>query len=186
MKNTIITNMMPPESQNSHRGNMRTKRKEKWIPMEVLSASIVSAVWFHFIHNKWWWHLLFNLHLLPKRRLSEQLISEPYRNWKDAVADLKNHSQCHYHKSSADVIRHFLQTYKNSSCRIDNILDSILDSKLQAQVANNPKILTSFLKCIEFCCRQGIPLRSDRDDDTTFDDNTTMGNSKNYWRFFVT
>lgn len=96
------------------------------------------------------------------------------------MADLKNHSQCHYHKSSADVIRHFLQTYKNSSCRID----TILDSKLQAQVANNPKILTSFLKCIEFCCRQGIPLRSNRDDDTTFDNNTTMGNSKELLKLF--
>lgn len=96
------------------------------------------------------------------------------------MADLKNHSQCHYHKSSADVIRHFLQTYKNSSCRIDNILDS----KLKAQVANNPKILTSFLKCIEFCCRQGIPLRSNRDDDTTFDNNTTMGNSKELLKLF--
>lgn len=96
------------------------------------------------------------------------------------MADLKNHSQCHYHKSSADVIRHFLQTYKNSSCRIDNILDS----KLQAQVANNPKILTSFLKCIEFCCRQGIPLRSNRDDDTTFDNNTTIGNSKELLKLF--
>ncbi|XP_062592729.1 52 kDa repressor of the inhibitor of the protein kinase-like [Saccostrea cucullata] len=70
-------------------------------------------------------------------------------------------------------MRHYLQTYKNSSCRIDNILDT----KLQIQVAKNRKILTSILKCVEFCGRQGIPLRSHRDDDTC-DDNTNLGNLK--------
>lgn len=40
------------------------------------------------------------------------------------------------------------------------------------------KILTTIFKCIEFCDRQGIPLRSHRDDDKTFDDNTNMGNLK--------
>lgn len=40
------------------------------------------------------------------------------------------------------------------------------------------KILTTIFKCIEFCDRQGIPVRSHRDDDKTFDDNTNMGNLK--------
>jgi hypothetical protein len=56
----------------------------------------------------------------PKGRLRpKQLIYEPYRNWKDAISDLKNHALCEYHKASVDVMESFLRTQGNPTSRID-------------------------------------------------------------------
>ncbi|WAR18850.1 P52K-like protein [Mya arenaria] len=79
----------------------------------------------------------------------EKLITEPFSNWKDA-------------------------TSTNTASRID----VTLTCDNQAKVNQNKKILASILDCLVFCGRQGIALRSHRDDETDRASSMNMGNFK--------
>ena len=52
-------------------------------------------------------------------RRSSKLITEPYKNWKDACEDLKTHAQCEYHCNSMAKLWAFRDTYDNPAGRID-------------------------------------------------------------------
>ena len=103
--------------------------------------------------------------LFPDRshHRSSYLISEPYRNWKDATQDLKTHAVCEYHINSAVKLQAFLDTYENTFRRIDL---SITEENAKI-IQRNREILRSVLKCVEYCGRQGIALRDHRDNDTS-------------------
>ncbi|CAC5424195.1 unnamed protein product [Mytilus coruscus] len=88
------------------------------------------------------------------------LIALPNKNWKDTVADMKNHSVSAYHKASFEQIDNFIEVMEKEELGIY----FILDEKLKERVAKNRKVLESILRCIEFCCRHGIALRGHRDD----------------------
>ena len=93
------------------------------------------------------------LFLVHSHRHSSYLISEPYRNWKNATQDLKTHAVCEYHINSAAKLQAFLNTLK-ILCRIDL---SITEENAQI-IQRNCEILRSVLKCVEYCGRQGIAL----------------------------
>ena len=62
------------------------------------------------------------LFLDTSHRCSSKLITEPYKNWKDACEDLKTHAQCEY------LCWAFRDTYDNPASRIDI---TIAEEKLQ-------------------------------------------------------
>ena len=105
-------------------------------------------------------------------RRPNNLITEPYRNWKNAVADLKSHATRDYHKRSMARLHAFQQTYGNISHRIDF---TITDTS-NRQVDTNRSILKSVVKCLLLCGHQGIALRGHRDDSTS--ERTNKGNFK--------
>ena len=74
-------------------------------------------------------------------RRPRKLILEPYRNWKDAIADLKVHGACDYHNTSMARLNAFKKTYINGSCRIDG---TITDANTK-QVEQNRIILKSLV-----------------------------------------
>lgn len=96
-------------------------------------------------------------------RRPKKLITEAYHNWKDAVEDLKKHATCDYHMNAAVKMNAFVKTYEDPLNRIDL---SINDDSCK-RVQQNSEILTSVMKCLWFCGRQGIALRGHRDDETS-------------------
>ena len=112
-------------------------------------------------------------------RRPKKLITDAYQNWKDAVEDMKQHATCDYHMNSAAKMNAFMKTYEDPSSRIDV---SVTDSSCK-RVQQNRDILTSVVKCLQFCGRQGIALRGHRDDDTSCSLN--KGNFKELLQFRV-
>ena len=112
-------------------------------------------------------------------RRPKKLITHAYQNWKDALEDLKQHATCDYHMNSAVKMNAFMKTYEDPSSRIDV---SVTDESCK-RVEQNREILTSVLKCLQFCGRQGIALRSHRDNDTNCSLN--KGNFKELLKFRV-
>ena len=96
-------------------------------------------------------------------RRPKKLITEPYRNWKDAIHDLKKHATCEYHMNSMAKLKSFNATYAHPSTRVDMLLSDEITTRVQ----KNRDTLASIIKCIEACGRQGIALRGHRDDDTS-------------------
>ena len=94
------------------------------------------------------------------------LIKSPYRNWKDATCDLDNHKVLEYHKSSEDRLKAFEENIRNS---LKRSIDLMLDERAVKQIQENRQIMSSIIRGIEFCGRQGISLRGHRDDDSIFD-----------------
>ncbi|CAG2200714.1 unnamed protein product [Mytilus edulis] len=64
------------------------------------------------------------------------LITLPYKNWKDTVADMKNHSVSAYHKASSEQMDNFIEVMEKKELGID----FILDEKLKERVAKNRKV----------------------------------------------
>ena len=91
------------------------------------------------------------------------LIEEPLTNWKDALADLRAHGSLHYHLDSKAKMEAFVSSMKNPESR----LDLSLTTARQERVEQNMQVLTSIVKCLELCGRQGIALRGHRDDSTS-------------------
>lgn len=112
-------------------------------------------------------------------RRPKKLITEAYNNWKDALEDLKQHASCDYHMNSLTKMNAFKTTYEDPSSRID--ISVTHDSCKRVQ--QNREILTSIVKCLQFCGRQGIALRGHRDDDTS--SNINKGTFKELLQFRV-
>ena len=84
--------------------------------------------------------------LFPDRshHRSSYLISEPYRNWKDAMQDFKSHAVCEYHINSAAKLQAFVDTYETTVLRIDL---SMTEENAQI-IQRNHEVLRSILKCV--------------------------------------
>ena len=91
------------------------------------------------------------------------LVTRPLVNWKDAVIDLTTHSHLEYHLTSEAKMDAFLHTMIYLSKRVD----MSLSTAMQERVKTNRAVLTSIVKCVELCGRQGIALRGHRDDNTS-------------------
>ena len=96
---------------------------------------------------------------------AEVLVTFPLVNWKDAVADMNTHSRLEYHLTSEAKMDAFLRTMEHPSERID----MSLSTAMQERVQKNRAVITSIVKCLELCGRQGIALRGHRDDNTSTD-----------------
>ena len=46
------------------------------------------------------------------------LISQPYRNWKDARSDLSHHAVLQYHKDSMEALNSFVSCFQNPNRRV--------------------------------------------------------------------
>ena len=95
-------------------------------------------------------------------RRPKKLISEPYQNGKDYIADMKSHSASEYHMNSMSKLKAFKSTSTDVKLRIDTqLVQESID-----RVGQNRKVLKSIIKCFVLCGRQGIALRGHRYDDT--------------------
>lgn len=116
--------------------------------------------------------------LFPAKRASGEraktLITQVDSSWKDATDELKRHAVCSYHKASAELMRNFAITMDNKASRVD----LMLDKKAKEQLERNREALRSILRCLEFCGSQWIAIRGHRDDDTSTDADTSLGNLK--------
>ena len=74
----------------------------------------------------------------------------------------------------------FIETFQKPEARIDNILTQCT----KEVVSRNRKFLTSIIKCIELCGRNGMALRGHRDDGT-ISDKSHQGNFNNLLDFRI-
>ena len=102
---------------------------------------------------------------------SKLLIEQPFRNWKDAKCDLKNHGATQYHLDSMAKLEAFVSSSDNPG---NQIVNKISKQNVE-QYQKNRDYLISIVKCLVYCGRQGIALRGHRDDDTS---NGNKGNFK--------
>lgn len=104
------------------------------------------------------------------------LITTPYRNWKDATADLNKHATLEYHKDSYAKMKAFISSMERPHSRVDQILSTNASETIQ----RNRRFLESIIRCIETCGRQGIALRGHRDDGLPSDEecHRNIGNFK--------
>ena len=72
----------------------------------------------------------------------------------------------------------FIDTYLKPDEGIDNVMNKLVKDTIQ----RNRQFLTSIIKCIELCGRNGMALRGHRDDATTLD-KSHQGNFKNLLDF---
>ena len=82
------------------------------------------------------------------------LISTRYRT------DFAKHINHQYHRDSKAKMEDFLKMMSDPSL----IIQSRLSLEIAKQMAKNRIFLTSIIKCIELCGRQGIGLRGHGDD----------------------
>lgn len=101
----------------------------------------------------------------PKEGASraELLITLPHDDRKDAMEDLRVHSQLQYHLDSESKMHAFLQTMQNPQTRID----VLCIEESQRLVKKNREYIKSTIKCLEFAGREGIAVRRHRDDSTS-------------------
>ena len=107
------------------------------------------------------------------KKKPEILVKKPYTNWKKAKEDLKIHSVSEAHVLSTAKKTAFMKTYMKPDKHIDNIMSKHVKDIVQ----KNRKFLTSIIKCIELCGRNGMALRGHRDDYTVLD-KSYQGNFK--------
>ena len=114
-------------------------------------------------------------------RIAKKMISEPYHNWKDFSEDVKKHASHQYHLNSMLLLQNFVSTYNNPETRID----CTINEQNRIKIEKNRKILSSIVKIIVFCGRQGIPLRGHRDDDAVIREHGILnaGNFKELLKF---
>jgi len=114
-------------------------------------------------------------------RRASFLIEKPYNNWKDATTDLNTHLKTEYHMTSFAKFNSFMQTYEHPSTRIDS---TICEENVR-RVNKNREILKSIIRCIQFCGKQGIALRGNRDNSVDNDPSLNHGNFRALLNFRV-
>ena len=92
-----------------------------------------------------------------QRQQPEVLVSKPYRNWKDFRSDIRSHSITTSHRTAKARMDAFISTYGKPSSQIS----FMLSSSEKDIVKKNQEFLTSIIKCVEFCGRQGIKAISE-------------------------
>ena len=92
------------------------------------------------------------------------------------------HSTLEYHKASDAKRNAFLEVRNGSQHRVD----ICLSNEAQKWLEKNRKFLTSIIKSLELCARQGIALRKNRDDGFEEDyESLNMGNFKALLHFRI-
>ena len=107
---------------------------------------------------------------------AKSLITQLYRNWKDAREDLSKYAVLHYHKGSMEKLESLNSCCENPNVRIDQSV-----TKASTEVVNRDrKYLSSILRATEYCGRQGTALRGHRDDGPLFNDEGLTVNRGNF------
>ena len=110
-------------------------------------------------------------------RVAKQLISEPYQGEKDLLEDIKNHIFTEYHLNFLARLNEFKRTTNSPQKGIG----VTISEKNKEMFEKTREILTSIIKCLKFCGRQGIGLRGHRDNNNTSSFNN--GNFKELLEF---
>lgn len=180
VKHHLIRNRIPQENFKFPSRIYKDKRKKTGVIKRFCSRE-----WFHIFDfisysqgNDGVYCLACVLFPDTSHRRPKKLITEPYRDWKDAINDFKCHAVCAYHVDSMARLVAFKQTHSNPSTRID----ATFTTQRAKRIENNRTILKSIIKCLEFCGRQGISLRGHRDDETSCNSSFNMGNFKELLR----
>ena len=77
------------------------------------------------------------------------LISQPYRNWKDARSDLSHHAVLQYHKDSMEALNSFVSCFQNPNRRVDHSLTNASTELMK----KNRAYISSIIRAIEYCGR---------------------------------
>lgn len=106
---------------------------------------------------------------------AQLLINKPYNNWKDAHSDLQKHSLLKYHQDATAKMNNFLQCMK-----LGKDIGTSLNHLTQERMHKKRLFLSSIVKSLMFCGRQGIALRSHMDNNSEKDKDevANMGNFK--------
>ncbi|XP_035989381.1 zinc finger MYM-type protein 1-like isoform X2 [Fundulus heteroclitus] len=96
-------------------------------------------------------------------RRASILIDLPFTNWRKFTEQITTHMQLQYHQSSDAKFHAFVDVMNGQQTRINHMLNSEMDKR----VTENRLFLSSVVKCIELCGRQGFALRGHRDDPTS-------------------
>ena len=185
-KYTLINNRHPPKGFKFPARQSKDKRKasgvinryckEEWFTQfDFISYSVVQDG--IYCNNC----LLFPVeNPIPRKEKPELMVKKPYTNWKKAREDLKIHSVTETHVLSTAKKTAFMKTYMKPDERIDNIMSKHVKDTVQ----KNRTFLTSIIKCIKLCGRDGMALRGHRDDSTMLD-KSHQGNFKSLLDFRV-
>ena len=87
------------------------------------------------------------------------LLLGPHCNYEKAKEYYNNYQNCYYHKLCAAMFDSIIQTDVDKS----RIVPKALNSSRQKTVKKNQTRLSHIIRTIEFCSRQEIPLRCNRD-----------------------
>ena len=93
------------------------------------------------------------------------LYDKPLTFFTSSASVLKRHAAEEGHKDAINKECNFRRTYGHFQ---PDALEQLAD-KHGLQAAENMKKLESILSCVEFCARQGIPLRGHREHDFSLD-----------------
>ena len=107
---------------------------------------------------------------------AKSLITQPYRNWKDAREDLNHHAELQYHKGSMEKLNSFISCCKISDARIERPI-SKSSTRL---VGRNRKYLSATIPAIAYYGCQGIALRGHCDDGSLINDEESNVNCGNF------
>ena len=75
---------------------------------------------------------------------AKQLISQPYKNWKDASTDLQSHTGKEYHHDSMEKMKSFVKIMERPVTRIDQCIST----ETSAKVERNRIFLSSVIRAV--------------------------------------
>ncbi|XP_033213994.1 zinc finger MYM-type protein 1-like [Belonocnema kinseyi] len=118
-----------------------------------------------------------------KHERFNSLVQPCVKDWKRALERFKDHQTKRYRLDASDDAQNFKLIYENK--RNDFIIE-IDQSRKWLQIENRRK-LTSIIRAVLFCCRQGLAQRGRRDDGPLPLDipEENDGNFRALWRFAV-
>ena len=93
---------------------------------------------------------------LPGGHSTGQFVTAPFRTWRKLSA----HGKLDCHLASLAKMSAFLDCYRNPSQAIDTVLVSEARKRMEA----NKKVISSLLKIVLLCGKQGIAFRGHRND----------------------
>ena len=86
------------------------------------------------------------------------LVTAPHSNHKKAKEYYVKHQNCEYHKLASTLFLNFVRTQRKPETDIQNILAT----KRLETINENRNRMKHIIRCVEFCCRQELPLRGHR------------------------
>lgn len=84
----------------------------------------------------------------------------PFNKWNKAHEELREHQNTKYHQAAQEKAEQFVASRKQVVPRIVQQLDE----RASQQIRTNREILSSVVKTVVLCGRQGLALRGNNDD----------------------
>ena len=104
---------------------------------------------------------------------ANKFVKTPCKNWTKALVEIQQHSSLTYHQDAVAKAENFLESMEKPS---SNIVCQ-MDAELLKPIETNRQILTSVVKIVVLCGRQGLALRGNNDDGVLQKDNMSNFNA---------